>query len=203
LLSAGYDVADYYCVEDMDEQIPLQIPDIYVIDINLPGEDGLALAKRIRAGNPKAGIVIFSARTTTKDRVFGYDQGADLYLTKPVDPDEFLSAISALGRRLKPETGASLRLQVKSLTLEGPTATVRLSHSEAMLLSQFATAQAGFLDYLVVAERFFGSGEINRSSLDARISYLRKKLIEAGAPSPVILAVHKQGYRLCADIALG
>ena len=202
LRNVGHTATGFYCAEEMDEKIGVTIPDIYVLDINLPGENGFEISKRIRQGNPKAGIVMFSARTKIEDRVHGYQQGADIYLPKPVDPEEFLSAISALGRRIKPDDETGIRINLDLLTLEGPKATVHVSQTEAMLLSQFATAQGQFLEYWVIVDHFFGADDMNRSSLDARISYLRKKLVEVGVPSPAIQAVRKQGYRLLSPIMI-
>ena len=74
--------------------------DVAVIDLNLPGEDGLSLAKRFRAASPLAGIIMVTARTTLHDRMVGYETGADIYLPKPVQLGELVSAVNALGRRI-------------------------------------------------------------------------------------------------------
>jgi DNA-binding NarL/FixJ family response regulator len=74
--------------------------DVAVIDLNLPGEDGLSLAKRFRAASPQAGIIMVTARTALHDRMVGYETGADIYLPKPVQLGELVSAVNALGRRI-------------------------------------------------------------------------------------------------------
>jgi DNA-binding NarL/FixJ family response regulator len=74
--------------------------DVAIIDLNLPGEDGICLAKRFRAISPKAGIIMVTARTTLHDRMVGYETGADIYLPKPVQLGELVSAVNALGRRI-------------------------------------------------------------------------------------------------------
>lgn len=74
--------------------------DVAVIDLNLPGEDGLSLAKRLRTSSPQAGIIMATARTTLQDRMAGYETGADIYLPKPVQLGELVSAVNALGRRV-------------------------------------------------------------------------------------------------------
>lgn len=75
--------------------------DVVIIDINLPGEDGFILAKRFRATSPQAGIIMVTARTTLNDRMIGYETGADIYLPKPVYLEELVSAVNALGRRIR------------------------------------------------------------------------------------------------------
>ena len=68
-------------------------PDIYVIDLNLPEEDGLSLTKRLRKLHPSVGIVITTARAQIGEKVLGYESGADLYLTKPIDERLLLQTI--------------------------------------------------------------------------------------------------------------
>jgi DNA-binding response OmpR family regulator len=200
--AAGHDCAGYFCAEDMDQTMPMCRADIFVVDINLPGEDGLRLAERLRRGHPHAGIILFTARTTTADRVKGYGMGADIYMVKPVEPAELCAAIEALGRRSRPAAIANLRFCVDTRLLVGPMGEVKLTASEAILLSHFACAPSRFLEHWQVMSHLFRQEEFNRASLDARMSYLRKKLVEAGAEPPAIQVVRKQGYRLLPSIAL-
>lgn len=71
-------------------------PDVYVIDLNLPDADGLSLVNKLRQAHPSVGIVITTARGLIGDRVLGYESGADIYFTKPVDPAELLAGIKAI-----------------------------------------------------------------------------------------------------------
>ena len=91
--------------------------DVAVIDLNLPGEDGLSLAKRFRAVSPRAGIIMVTARTTLHDRMVGYETGADIYLSKPVQLGELVSAVNALGRRVN---RASQVVELPSLPTDLP-----------------------------------------------------------------------------------
>lgn len=75
-------------------------PEIVILDIGLPGEDGLTLAARLRRSRPRIGIVMLTARDKVEDRIRGLDTGADLYFAKPVDLRELASAIASLHRRL-------------------------------------------------------------------------------------------------------
>lgn len=77
-------------------------PDLLLLDLNLPGEDGLSIARRMRAARPGLGIILVTVREQVQDRVEGYGSGADLYLTKPTSLEELTAAIAALARRLRP-----------------------------------------------------------------------------------------------------
>lgn len=199
--TAGHACTGFFCAEDMDQSMLLSRADIYVVDINLPGEDGLQVAERLRRGQPYVGIILFTARTALADRVKGYGKGADIYLMKPVEPTELIAAIEALGRRARRAQNA-LRLCLDSRLLSGPQAELKLTASEANLLSHFASAPSRFLEHWQVMSHLFRDEDFNRSSLDARMSYLRKKLVQSGADPPAIQVVRKKGYRLLSPIAV-
>ena len=73
---------------------------LVLLDLNLPGPDGFEIAETLRQDHPNIGIVMLTARAHTGDRVRGYHSGADIYLTKPADPQEILVAITSIQRRL-------------------------------------------------------------------------------------------------------
>lgn len=202
LNDAGHFATGVVSAEEVDEAPTQQPPDLYVIDLNLPGEDGLALARRIRKSHPKAGIVMVTARTNIRDRVSGYESGADIYLPKPVDPEELLAAIDALSHRIRPlEDDATLVLNLQSLRLQGPTGLVGLSQSEANLLSAFGKASGAQLERFQVSANLSLTGEVlNPTSLEVRLSRLRKKLNQVGAEEPTIKAIRGIGYKLCSTI---
>lgn len=199
----GHSARGYFCAEDMDQSVKFSGAEIYVIDVNLPGESGFQIAERLRKGQPNAGIIMFTARTATTDRVKGYKQGADIYLVKPVDPAEFLAAVEALGRRVMPDDGEALTLQRHAQIVQGPRGKQRVTASEAMLLSHFISAPDHFLEYWQVISCLFGQNDVSRASMEARIAYLRKKLVAAGAGEPTIQSVSKQGYVLMSRMVLG
>jgi DNA-binding response OmpR family regulator len=202
LNDAGHFATGVISAEEVDDAPTQQPPDLYVIDLNLPGEDGLQLAKRIRKSHPRAGIVMVTARTNIRDRVSGYESGADIYLPKPVDPEELLAAVEALSHRIRPlEEDATLVLDLKSLQLRGPAAAVGLSQSEANLLSAFAKASGAQLERFQVSANLSITGEtLNATSLEVRLSRLRKKLNQVGADEPTIKAIRGLGYKLCSTI---
>jgi DNA-binding response OmpR family regulator len=72
-----------------------------VIDLNLPGEDGLSLTRRVRSSMPKTGIILLTARNALSQRLDGYESGADMYLTKPASIDELNGSIKAIYQRMQ------------------------------------------------------------------------------------------------------
>lgn len=125
------------CAEAVCELPSRQVFDVAVLDLNLPGEDGLVLAQRLRAAQPALGIVMMTARREREDRLQGYQHGADVYLGKPVDADELALAadhtmvswqlLEVIGREVD-ERGTNqlrvilsrLRRKLKSRGLETP-----------------------------------------------------------------------------------
>jgi len=154
-------------------------PDVYIVDLNLPDANGLDVVKRIRSVNPNVGIVITTARTQIGDKVEGYDSGADIYLTKPVDPQELLAGVSALAKRRQPPTNPAqqLHLQLDRHALKGHLATVELKASETLLLAGLVRAAGQPLARWQLAE-LLGAGEELPSDamLEMRITRLRKRL---------------------------
>lgn len=180
-------------------------PDIYVIDLNLPDADGLQVVQRLRAVQPNSGIVITTARAQIGDKVLGYDSGADIYFTKPVDPQELMAGITALAKRRSPtpDTESRLYLDLGRHALRGPDASTELTHSETALLAGLARAAGQPLARWQMAE-LLGAGDQLPSDamLEMRIARLRKRMIAAGAEPPAIRAVHKKGYVLCCPVLL-
>ena len=100
LTNEGHRAMGLSCAEELEDMAGGEPADIFLIDINLPGESGISLSKRIRQAQPFVGIIIISARTDLDDKVIGYDSGADVYLPKPVAMEELLAAVSAVQRRI-------------------------------------------------------------------------------------------------------
>jgi DNA-binding response OmpR family regulator len=180
-------------------------PDVYVIDLNLPDTDGLVLVKKLRQVHPKVGIIISTARSMIGDKVIGYESGADIYFTKPVDPVELMAGIAAIAqkqRSLDVESEA-LHLRPDSHVLEGPHGIADLSPNETMLLAGLVRAAGQPLAPWQLAELLGLSDALpTAAALEMRIARLRKKLISAGAASPGIRSVYNRGYVLCSKILI-
>ena len=206
LQNEGHYVRGVAQAEEIDELPGGFVPDVYVIDLNLPDEDGLSLTRRLRAAHPNVGIVITTARTQIGEKVLGYDSGADLYLSKPVHPRELMAGISALGKRVRTiglQTKAMV-LDLKRMVLIGPETQVEITASDALVLSALARAPGHTLERWQIAEIVRGTDTDTPSAatLEMRISRLRKKLAAVGAPAPHIKAVHKVGYTLCTPVVM-
>ena len=198
----GYAVVDVPCAEDVDDTPVPHTPDLYVVDLNLPGEDGLSLARRLRQAQPLAGIVITTARTRLSDRLTGYEAGADLYLPKPVDPQELLAALNALSKRLWHETQThALTLHGQTQLLRGPGGESRLAESEVRLLVALATAKDQTLERWQVALQLSPDNDgISADNLQNRISQLRKKIAACSIEGESLRAIRGSGYRLCVQM---
>ncbi|MGA1473523.1 MAG: response regulator transcription factor [Burkholderiaceae bacterium] len=105
LAERGHRVVSLSSAEEVDDSILLPKPDVFILDLNLPGEDGLTLAKRIRLAQPRVGIILTTVRRELRDRLNGYESGADIYLPKPTDFEELTAAVEALGRRVRDPLG--------------------------------------------------------------------------------------------------
>jgi|GEM_PF-1511310 hypothetical protein len=100
LRQEGHGAVGYATAEEL-----LAVPgnpsmDLAVVDVNLPGDNGFVLARKLRARQPGLGIIMLTARTGEKDRIASYEHGADLYLAKPASSKELLAAVRTVGRRL-------------------------------------------------------------------------------------------------------
>ena len=150
----GHHVTDLSCAEELEDQAGSDHADAFLIDINLPGEDGLSLASRIRKTHPLVGIIILSARSALDDKLSGYDCGADIYLTKPIALPELTAALRSFARR----RGATLKhltpegLTLNKLELQGHQATIKLTAQEAVVLTAMARAPAGRLETWQIAD---------------------------------------------------
>jgi DNA-binding response OmpR family regulator len=199
----GYVVIDLACAEEVDDVAGSHVADIYILDLNLPAEDGISLASRIRACNAQVGIIMMTARDQPQDRVAGYESGADIYLMKPVAPTELLAALSTLVRRIKTiQPTSDLLLNVKQLQLKHAQNTIDLTQSEAMIFCVLARAKNRQLEYWQLIEIIddIEGGELKKNNLEVRIHRLRQKLAQIGADKKAIKSIREFGYQLCVSL---
>ena len=174
-------------------------PELVVLDIMLPGLDGVALLKRLRQGGSQVPVVMLTARDTTIDKVHSLDLGADDYVTKPFEMDELLARMRALLRRAE---GDEI-LRVADLEVNTATREVRrgereidLTAREYDLLEFMARNPRRVLsrDYLLskVWDQEFG---ITTNVVDVYIAYLRKK-VDTPGEQKLIRTVRGAGYAL-------
>ena len=186
-------------------------PDLIVLDLNLPGPDGLALCRELRAqgGLP---IIMLTARATTIDRILGLELGADDYVTKPFEPRELLARIRTVLRRSGPESHEGYvpkasealfenwRLDLYHRHLIDPAGMiVLLSGAEYNLLRTMAYHPQQVLsrEQLLNACRI---KDLGGRAIDLHISHLRQKLKDDCRASPLIKTVRGEGYVLAAPV---
>lgn len=205
LRTEGHRVIGVDCAEAFTDACGGVNIDLMVVDLNLPGEDGLEFTRRMRSVQSDIGVIMLTARNKVADRKLGYDSGADIYLTKPVAIEELGAAIHALSRRLgtRAADAAGVRLDVRGLVLRSPAAEVRLSAQEAGVLAAFVRAPERRLETWQLTEMTgHGGDEPNRNALNVMLFRLGRKLQQAGLSDRPIRAIRNWGYQLCGDVAL-
>jgi two-component system, OmpR family, response regulator MprA len=177
-------------------------PDAMILDVLMPGMDGLEVCRRIRGSGSKLPVLMLTARTEVEDRVAGLDAGADDYVTKPFALEELLARVRALLRRTT-EVDDGEVLRFADLELDPGTREVRrgdrpieLTRTEFSLLELFLRNPRQVLTRSVIFERVWGYDfGFGSNSLDVYIGYLRRKTEAAGEPR-LIHTVRGVGYAL-------
>ena len=163
-------------------------PDAMVLDVLMPGVDGLEVSRTLRRKGSKVPILMLTARTQVEDRVEGLDAGADDYLTKPFALEELLARVRALLRRTTDGSGEPL--QFSDLVLDPRTREVlrngeriELTRTEFSLLELFMLNPRQVLTRSLIFERVWGYDfGFASNSLDVYIGYLRRKTEADGEP---------------------
>ncbi len=207
LRKSGFTADGVFCAEALAEVMNIDRPDIYIIDVGLPGEDGMSLAARIRARQPEAGIILLTAQAALNTRLQGYGSGADVYLVKPVDPEELLALLRSMARRIvgtRADGSSDLLLDGRANILAGPKTEIPVTEAEKRVLTRFALAPHTSLERWELMEALGSADEpVSPRSLEVRIATLRKKISEAlGDKSNPIVNIRGTGYRLTARISL-
>ena len=206
LTAQGYAVRTAEDAGALDRLLAEKRPDLLVLDWMMPGEDGLSVARRLRAQPGFPPIIMLSARDEDIDRIIGLEIGADDYLPKPFNPRELLARIRAVLRR---QQGAApvadsparvvrfgpfvVNLDARSLTRDGRE--IGLTGGEYDLLEIFVTHASRALsrDWLMDQLRGFERDPFDRS-IDVRVNRLRKKIEDDPANPAYIRTQRGQGY---------
>jgi len=191
-----------------------QTIDLLILDLKMPGEDGMQIARKLRAESDIP-IIILTGRKDEADRVMGLELGADDYLTKPFSPRELLARIRALLRRSRAhETVADGLSKIRAYRFAGWELNVRLrrltspqgeavpiTNSEFNLLVAFLAAPQRVLsrEQLLDASRLHND-EVYDRSIDVQVGRLRKKVEAKGALRPLIRTERGAGYVFTANV---
>lgn len=200
---AGFTAATAGDVPAMERALEKEGADLIVLDLMMPGEDGLSACRRLSgAGRPP--IIMLSALGDDADRIVGLEIGADDYLAKPCNPRELVARARAVLRRAK-ENGeapvgeavrfAGFRLDIARRELNDPDGIViPLSAGEFRLLRAFVEHPRRVLSREQLLDYAFSSdGDVFDRAVDVQVSRLRRKLERPGAPE-VIRTVRGEGY---------
>ena len=187
--------------DDADRFLQQEDCDLVILDINLPGRDGLeVLAGMRRRGDPRP-VILLTARATTHDRVAGLDAGADDYLVKPFEMDELAARIRALARRRDVAPRRFIRIGSLTLDIETPQlladdCTVDVPRRELSVLVALAEAGGTPVSKEALLAKTYGTGsETDDRVVEVYVSRLRKRLAAFG----VSIRVHRGiGYALIA-----
>ncbi len=190
---------------ELDRLLATETFEVVVLDIGLPGEDGLSIARRLRRTQPQLGIILLTARTAAQDRVQGMVDGADVYLGKPVDLRELALVIRALTRRLGVDDQSvrqtSILLTSDNVLLTPSGERIDLTPSEAQVLSRLARATGRQATRRQIIESFGAAYlDYDERRLETLVSRLRRKLEAAGLPPDTLRAIRGSGYALQAAI---
>lgn len=204
LQATGYAVQGFADGKAFSAALAKQLPELVLLDIMLPGEDGLQILKRLRADARTAQlpVMMLTAKGTEFDKVIGLDSGADDYITKPFGMLELVARVKALLRRTTREEGSVLACGALTLNRDthrvlADAQEVLLTHKEFELLQYLLENRNIVLTRDKILDCIWGySAEVETRTLDVHIRSLRQKL---GTCGQLIETVRGVGYRIGAD----
>ena len=207
----GYEVRTLVDGAQLLARLQAQRPDLLVLDLMLPGDDGLTLLRRLRDAGDDLPVLMLTARADAVDRIIGLEQGADDYLAKPFLPRELTARIEAVLRRRRPLGGAPLpegerirfgdnAIDLATRTLERGGRPVPITSGEFALLAAFVQHPQRPLSRQRLIELARGpDSETDGRSMDVQVSRLRR-LIEADPAQPrYVQTVWGYGYVFVPD----
>lgn len=206
LTNVGYNVQGFDCASDFFTALEQELPDMVLLDVMLPDEDGLSVVKKLRSRQDTVliPIIMVTAKTTEMDKVKGLDIGADDYITKPFGIMELISRVKAMLRRSSKPEEKEKTLHIGNIVLDREKHSVtvngvpcELTYKEYELL-KLLMVNAGIVTTRdVILDRIWGIDfEGESRTLDMHIKTLRQKLKEEGS---MIKTVRNVGYILNAE----
>ena len=205
LKSSGFESKAFESGKALDEEVKEMVPDLFILDIMLPGEDGLSILKRLRTqeNTKNVPIIMLTAKSTELDKVKGFDLGADDYIAKPFGILEFVSRVRALLRRaggLKLEPVESTQISLGGIVIDEGTRVVTVSgevvdltYKEYELLKLLLSHPGLVYSRQQILEKIWGIDfKMDTRTVDMHVKTLRQKL---GEQSSVIQTVRNVGYK--------
>ena len=197
----GYDVDVVHDGSSAIDAVRSAPPDVIVLDLMLPGIDGLEVCRRLRAAGDNVAVLMLTARSTVPDRVTGLDAGADDYLVKPFAHEELLARVRTLLRRSQPGGNEILRfadlvMDVDAMELRRGAREIELTALEFSLLEYFMRNSRIVLSRSRIREAVWDlDADTTSNVVDVYVRYLRQKIETDNAP-PVLHTVRGAGYIL-------
>ncbi len=205
LTNTGYEVEGFECAKDFYQKLDKRCPDLVLLDVMLPDEDGLEVVKKLRTrpDTKAVPVLMVTAKSSELDKVKGLDLGADDYMTKPFGIMELISRVKALLRRSAPQDTKDKTLSLGSVVLDREKRVVyvggelcELTYKEYELLKLLMTNAEIVTTRDVILDRVWGTDfEGESRTLDMHIKTLRQKLKDAGS---MIKTVRHVGYIMSA-----
>ncbi len=192
----------------MDRVLEREPPDLVVLDLMMPGEDGLSICRRLRAAGEAVPIIMLTAKGDPVDRILGLEMGADDYLAKPFTPRELVARIAAVMRRLGSDRAmlrdetveiGPFRINFSAMVVERDGTPLTLSSREFALLAALARSPGRPLSRAQLIDRAMGrEAEVTDRAIDVQIGRLRKALGDDPQSPRHIRTVWGVGYALTA-----
>ena len=200
---AGYEVGEAESGEQAVMQIPVFNPEVVVLDLMLPGMDGLEVCRHIRENTPETLIIMLTAKSQDSDKILGLELGADDYMVKPFNPYELIARIKAMLRRRDRQktdrtvyTYGYLQLDTVANKLLKDDMEVDLTPTEFSLLKVFMENPGKALKRDVLLDAVWGEDYFgDTKTLDVHIRRLREKIEDNPSEPRYIKTVWGSGYR--------
>lgn len=205
LKSSGFDVMAFENGKAMDEKVKVKVPDLFILDIMLPGEDGLSILKRLRnqENTRNVPVIMLTAKGTELDKVKGLDLGADDYMAKPFGVLELISRVRAVLRRYRQgdvENAEASNLTLGKVTLDDQRHTVtvdggavELTFKEYELLKLLISRPGTVFSRQQILEKIWGIDfDMDTRTVDMHVKTLRQKL---GSHGSIVQTVRNVGYK--------
>lgn len=200
LSKEGYDITGFALPSDFWGAYEKGVPDLVMLDIMLPEEDGLSILKKLRDGGSNVPVIMLTAKGSEFDKVTGLDLGADDYISKPFGMTELISRVRAVLRRSRRNAVGETEYRIGELAVDVRRHTVQvsgkeifLSYKEFCLLTALLEAKGGAVKREELLYKVWGEYYGESRTLDVHIRKLRVKLGKAGS---MIQTVKNIGYKI-------
>jgi len=197
----GFETDPFGTAAELYAHLPQWNYDIVVLDIGLPDEDGFSVTRRLRTREPGLGIVMLTGRGETPDHIRGLTEGADAYLTKPVDIEVLAATLHSLARRLQssatePAASNTWRLDTNGWCLLSPNGQlIALTKTERRLVARLMEAPGQVVPReALIAALTSNVYDFDPHRIDSLVHRLRRKVGERCGESLPLVAVHGEGY---------